>query len=81
MAEKGSTEYEILETLCKMPRPVRGMSESMLLRNFKSLRAIQLLAADWLIRCRGWNDGPGGVWVPTSKGEALIEGSGAAGGG
>ncbi|MDA0367152.1 MAG: hypothetical protein O2995_02055 [Proteobacteria bacterium] len=51
----------------------------MLLRNFKSLRAIQLLAADGLIRCRGWNDGPGGVWVPTSKGEALIEGSGAAG--
>ena len=79
MVERGSTEFEILEALCEMPRPVRGMSEAMLLRAFKSARAINTLAADGLIQCRGWNDGPGGVWVPTKKGEALVAGSGAAG--
>ena len=55
------------------------MSEAMLLRAFKSTRAIHTLAADGLIQCRGWNDGPGGVWVPTKKGEALVADSGAAG--
>ena len=75
MVEQGSTEFEILETLCKMPRPVRGMSEAMLLRTFKSRRALHALAAEGLIHCRGWNDGPGGVWVPTKKGEVLVGGS------
>lgn len=77
MLEKESDEYKILETLCRMPRPVRGMSEAMLVRRFKSPRPIQTLAAKGLIRHRGWSDGPGGVWVPTREGEAVIAGTSA----
>lgn len=73
MLEKGSDEYKILETLCSMPRPVRGMSEAMLVRSFKSTRPIRALAAKGLIRRRGWSDGPGGIWVPTEDGEAVFE--------
>ena len=72
MIEKSSPEHEILSALCAMPRPVRGMSEAMLLRNFRSSRAIRNLASDGLIRRRGWHDGPGGVWVPTAEGESVV---------
>lgn len=72
MIEKGSTEHEILVALCEMPRPVRGMSEAMLLRNYRSSRAIRSLSAQGLIKRRGWHDGPGGIWVPTSEGEAVV---------
>jgi hypothetical protein len=70
--EKNSPEHEILSALCDMPRPVRGMSEAMLLRNFRSSRAILNLASQGLIRSRGWHDGPGGVWVPTAEGESVV---------
>jgi hypothetical protein len=43
----------------------------MLMRNFRSTRAIRNLAALGLIKQRGWHDGPGGVWVPTPEGEAV----------
>ncbi len=72
MVDKDSDEYRILETLCRMPRPVRGMSEEMLVRSFKSARPLRALAGQGLIRRRGWCDGPGGIWVPTEAGEALV---------
>jgi hypothetical protein len=72
MLSKDSDEYRILVALCRMPRPVRGMSEAMLLRDFKSGRPIQTLASQGLIRRRGWYDGPGGIWVPTKQGEDLV---------
>jgi DNA-binding MarR family transcriptional regulator len=72
MIEKGSTEYAILVALCDMPRPVRGMSEAMLLLNYRSSRAIRALSEQGLIKRRGWHDGPGGIWVPTSEGEAMV---------
>jgi len=76
--EAGSEEFKVLEALCAMPRPVRGMSEEMLLRTFKSARLLQTLANRGLIRRRGWCDGPGGIWVPTAAGEALVGGDSAA---
>jgi hypothetical protein len=48
------------------------MSEAMLLREFRSSRAIRNLASQGLIRRRGWHDGPGGVWVPTPEGERIV---------
>ena len=72
MIEKDSIEYEILLALTAMPRPVRGMSEAMLLRTFRSPRAIRTLASQGLIKRRGWHDGPGGIWVPTPEGEAEV---------
>lgn len=71
--EKDSDEYKILAALCRLPRPVRSMSEAMLLRRFKSSRPIQALEAKGLIRRRGWSDGPGSVWVPTEDGEAIVQ--------
>jgi hypothetical protein len=70
--EKDSPEHEILSALCALPRPVRSMSEAMLLREFRSSRAIRNLASQGLIRRRGWHDGPGGVWVPTPEGERIV---------
>ena len=78
MIEKNSPEHEILSALCAMPRPVRSMSEAVLLRKFRSSRAIHNLASQGLIRLRGWSDGPGGVWVPTAEGENLLIESNAA---
>jgi len=44
----------------------------MLLRNYRSSRAIRALSEQGLIKRRGWHDGPGGIWVPTSEGEAMV---------
>ena len=69
MIEKSSPEHEILAVLCDMPRPLRGVSEEVLLGKLRSPRAIHNIVSHGLIRLRGWSDGLGGVWVPTSEGE------------
>jgi len=69
--ERNSVHFRILERLCTMPRAVRGISGAMLERRFNAGWAIDELAAAGLIIQRGWADGPGGVWVPSSRGEAL----------
>ena len=73
VVDPGSTHFKILARLCAMPRPVRGISRAMLNRAFSDPRAINELARARLIRQRGWHDGPGGIWVPTEAGEALLE--------
>ena len=73
VVDRDSTHFKILERLCAMPRPVRGISRAMLNRAFSDPRAIDDLARSKLIRQRGWHDGPGGIWVPTEAGEALFE--------
>lgn len=72
MIEAGSVEFEILEKMCGMARPVRGISEAMLLRAFRSPKAIRNLAGAGLIRRRGWHDGPGAIWIPTEAGESAF---------
>lgn len=69
--ERDSVHFRILERLCSMPRPVRGISGGMLERHFGVGPAVEELAADGLIAPRGWANGPGAVWIPTDKGEAL----------
>ncbi len=73
VVDPDSTHFRILARLCAMPRAVRGISRPMLNRVFSDPRAIDDLARSKLIRQRGWNDGPGGIWVPTEAGEALFE--------
>ena len=63
--------FAILEALCRMARPVRGISAAMLERHFAAPAAVRDLAEDGLIRERGWHEGPGAIWVPTAAGEAL----------
>lgn len=67
--ERDSVEFRILERLCTMPKPVRGISGAMLDRHFRAPAAVEDLAAAGLIQGRGWADGPGMVWIPTPAGE------------
>ncbi len=67
-----SPEFRILDKLCAMPAPVRGVTGTRLDAEFGAPEAVARLAADGLIRPRSWNDGPpGAVWIPTPEGEAL----------
>ncbi len=66
-----SIDFRILDRLCRMPKPVRGMAPGMLERQFGDLAAVERLAAAGLLKKRGWADGPGWIWVPTEKGLAL----------
>jgi hypothetical protein len=68
---RDSVHFRILERLCTMPRAVRGISGAMLERHFNAGWAVDELAAAGLITQRGWADGPGAVWVPSARGEAL----------
>lgn len=72
MIEKTSKQYKILEHLCRMAKPVRGASDVMLNRVHQAPEAIADLAQKGLIRERGWDTGPGAIWVPTAEGEALF---------
>ena len=69
--ERDSVHFRILERLCSMPRPVRSISGAMLERHFGVGPAVEELAAGGLLASRGWANGPGAVWIPTEKGEAL----------
>jgi hypothetical protein len=69
--ERDSVHFRILERLCSMPKPVRGISGAMLERHFGVGPAVEELAGDGLIVMRGWANGPGAVWVPTAAGETL----------
>jgi hypothetical protein len=68
---RDGAHFAILEALCRMPRPVRGISTAMLERRFNAPWAVRELAEAGLIRERGWYEGPGSVWVPTEAGEEL----------
>lgn len=70
--ERDSIHFRILERICALPRPVRGISGAMLDRDFEAPWAVQELAAAGLIRERGWHDGPGSIWIPTARGEDLF---------
>ena len=69
--ERDSTHFRILERLCTMPKPVRGISGAMLERHFGAPDAVEELASLGLIQARGWANGPGMIWIPTTAGEAL----------
>ncbi len=69
--ERDSIHFAILEALCRMPRPVRGISTAMLDRRFNAPGTVRELAEAGLIRERGWHEGPGSIWVPTEAGEEL----------
>jgi hypothetical protein len=73
MIERDSVHFQILERLCAMPKAVRGISGAMLDRRFNALWAVDELAAAGLIAERGWADGPGTVWVPTTAGETIYQ--------
>jgi hypothetical protein len=68
---RDSVHFRILERLCTMPKPVRGIAGGMLDRHFGAPDAVEDLAAQGLIRGRGWANGPGMIWIPTAEGEAL----------
>ena len=69
--ERDSIHFRILERLCTMPKPVRGISGAMLERHFGAPDAVEELAGLGLIQARGWANGPGMIWIPTPEGEAL----------
>ena len=69
--ERDSVHFRILERLCTMPKPVRGISGAMLDRHFGAPAAVEELASLGLIQGRGWANGPGMIWIPTADGEAL----------
>ena len=69
--ERDSVHFRILERLCAMPKPVRGISGAMLERHFGTPAAVEELASLGLIQARGWANGPGMIWIPTAAGEAL----------
>lgn len=71
--ERDSVHFRILQALCEMPRPVRGIALPMLERRFGSARPVKELAAAGLVRERRWHTGAGGVWIPTPEGERLYE--------
>ena len=71
--ERDSIHFKILEKLCSAPRPVRGVSTVMLNRAFDAIGAIETLAEAGLIEERGWDVGPGAVWIPTEAGECLYD--------
>lgn len=69
----GSLEHQVLEMLCGMPLAVRGMSDVMLDRAAPgAARILHDMAADGLLKSRGWCEGPGLIWVPTAAGEAAL---------
>ena len=68
---RDGVHFAMLEALCRMARPVRGISAAMLERRFGAPSAIRDLAEAGLIRERGWHAGPGAIWVPTAAGEEL----------
>ena len=68
--ERDSVHFRILERLCTMPRPVRGIAGAMLDRHFGAPDAVEELASLGLIAGRGWANGPGMIWIPTAAGEA-----------
>jgi hypothetical protein len=68
--ERDSAHFRILERLCTMPRPVRGIAGAMLERHFGAPEAVEELARLGLIQGRGWANGPGLIWIPTAEGEA-----------
>ena len=68
---RDSVHFRILERLCAMPRPVRGIAGGMLERHFGAPEAVEELARQGLIQGRGWANGPGMIWVPTAEGEAV----------
>ena len=70
--ERDSVHFRILERLCVMPKPVRGISGTMLERHFGAPAAVEELASLGLIQARGWANGPGMIWIPTAAGEAAI---------
>jgi hypothetical protein len=72
--ERDSVHFRILERLCTMPKPVRGISGVMLERHFGAPDAVEELAGLALIQARGWANGPGMIWIPTAAGEALYQG-------
>ena len=78
--ERDSVHFRILERLCAMPRPVRGIAGAMLERHFSAPEVVEDLARLGLIQGRGWANGPGLIWIPTAEGEAayrtLAEGGG-----
>jgi hypothetical protein len=69
--ERDSVHFRILERLCTMPKPVRGIAGGMLDRRFGAPEAVEELASLGLIQGRGWANGPGMVWIPTTDGEAV----------
>jgi hypothetical protein len=69
--QRDSVHFRILERLCTMPKPVRGISGGMLDRHFGAPAAVEELASLGLIQGRGWANGPGMVWIPTAEGEAV----------
>jgi len=69
--ERDSVHFRILERLCTMPKPVRGISGGMLDRHFGAPAAVEELASLGLIQGRGWANGPGMIWIPTADGEAV----------
>lgn len=69
----GSLEHQVLELLCDMPAPVRGMSEVMLDHSAPgAARVLGEMAEAGLLAVRGWCEGPGQIWVPTPAGEAAL---------
>ena len=68
--ERDSVHFRILERLCTMPKPVRGISGAMLDRHFGAPDAVEELASLGLLQGRGWANGPGMIWIPTAAGEA-----------
>lgn len=72
MIEKTSKQFKILEHLCRMPKPVRGASAEMLERQHQASEALADLSERGLVRARGWDSGPGRIWVPTEAGERLF---------
>ena len=71
--ERDSVHFRILERLCTMPKPVRGISGAMLDRHFGAPAAVEELASQGLIQGRGWANGPGMIWIPSAAGEALYQ--------
>ena len=69
--ERDSVHFRILDRLCTMPKPVRGISGAMLDRHFGAPAVVEELASLGLIQGRGWANGPGMIWIPTAKGEDL----------
>lgn len=71
--QRESVHFQILERLCSTERHLRGTSGAMLNRDYGEPRALSELAAQGLIKERGWHAGPGTIWIPTDDGIALYE--------
>ncbi|MCE2509882.1 MAG: hypothetical protein J4G10_02715 [Alphaproteobacteria bacterium] len=69
--QRNTTHFRILEALCTMPKPVRGITAVMLNRQFDAPHILTELESEGLISERGWDKGPGAVLVATPAGERL----------